>query len=208
MHRQTAMRRLAAICLCLLATGCGTRIVLTIPRSPFASQQLPAPRPEGECRYLNVLVDYSTRASGMSSRDVALSAAVAETMAKEFRRLGAKVTDEPGQAYWSLMLLAVHNERDGGFIFSATLALRELAEARDTGIQTYATASDPSAPPTFYTGISYGSLDDLGRLTRKFVETADAALLPSARQLCAFEVDENERHDSVDAQIPLPALPL
>jgi hypothetical protein len=208
MHKLTAMRRLAAIGLCLLATGCGTRIVLTIPRSPFAAPPAPAPRPEGERRYLNLLVDYSTQASGMSARDVALSADVAESMTKEFQRLGAHVTDEPAQAYWSLMLLAIHNERDEGFIFSATLALRELAEARDTGIQTYATASEGNAPPTFYTGISYGSLQDLGRLTRKFAETADAALLPSARQLCAFESNENERHDAVDAQIPLPALPL
>jgi hypothetical protein len=115
------------------------------------------------------------------------------------------VTDEPGQAYWSLMLLAVHNERDEGFIFSATLALRELAEARDTGIPTYAAESENGAPPTLFTGISYGSLGDVGRLARKFVVTADAALLPSARQLCVFEVEENERHEAVEAQVPLPA---
>jgi len=202
------MRRLAAIGLCLLATGCGTRIVLTIPRSPFAARQASAPRPEGECRYLNVLVGYSTQASGMSARDVALSAEVAEAMTQEFQRLGAHVTNEPGQAYWSLMLLAVHNERDDGFIFSATLALRELAESRDTGIPTYTASPKTSAPPTLYTGISYGSLDDVGRLARRFVATADAALLPSARQLCAFEALENERHDAVDAQVPAPELPL
>jgi len=202
------MRRLAAIALCLLATGCGTRIVLTIPRSPFVAREPLAPRPERECRYLNVLIGYSTQASGMSARDVALSAEVAEAMKQEFQRRGARVTDEPGQAYWSLMLMAVHNERDGGFIFSATLALRELAEARDGGIATYTTTPDDSAPPTLYTGISYGGLDDVGKLARKFVETADAALLPSARQLCAFESLENERHDAVEAQVPLPELPL
>jgi hypothetical protein len=204
-QRLTVMRRLAAIGLCLLATGCGTRIVLTIPRSPFAAAPAVAPRPEGQCRYLNVLVGYSTQASGMSARDVALSADVAEVMKQEFRRLGANVTDEPGQAYWSLMLLAVHNERDEGFIFSATLALRELAEARDTGIPTYAAESENGAPPTLFTGISYGSLGDVGRLARKFVVTADAALLPSARQLCVFEVEENERHEAVEAQVSLPA---
>jgi hypothetical protein len=202
------MRRLAAIALCLAATGCGTQIVLRIPPSPFAARPAPAPRPEGECRYLNVLVGYSTQASGMSARDVALSAEVAEAMKQEFVRLGARVTDQPGQAYWSLMLLAVHNERDDGFIFSATLALRELVEARDVGIPTYSTSPDAGAPPTLYTAISYGGLEDVGRLARKFVETADAALLPSARQLCAFEAHENERQDAVDAQVPLPELPL
>jgi hypothetical protein len=186
-----AMLRLVAIALCLLGTGCGSTIVLRIPRSPFAAKEVAAPRPEGQCRYLNVLVGSSTQA-----------------MTKEFQRLGATVTKEPAQAYWSLMLLAVHNERDDGFIFSATLALRELAEAHDTGIPTYTTESGPPAPPTLYTGISYGSLEDVGRLARKFVERADAALLPSARQLCAFEVEENERHDTVDSQVPLPALPL
>jgi len=203
-----AMLRLVAIALCLLGTGCGSTIVLRIPSSPFAAREVEAPRPEGNCRYLNVLVGYSTQASGMSARDVSLSAEVAEAMRQEFQRLGATVTEEPGQAYWSLMLLAVHNERDDGFIFSATLALRELAEARDTGIPTYATQSGSPAPPTLYTGISYGSLEDVGRLARKFVERADAALLPSARKLCAFEVEENERHDTVDSQVPLPALPL
>lgn len=208
-HRLAAMRRLAAICLCLLASGCGTRIVLTIPGSPFAVREAPAPRPDRECRYLSVLVGYSTQAAGMSARDVALSAEVAEAMKQEFQRLGAHVTDEPGQAYWSLMLLAVHNERDGGFIFSATLALRELAEARDTGIPTYTSGGgDGASAPTLYTGISYGSLEDVGRLARKFVQTADAALLPSARQLCAFDAQETLRHDAVDEQVPLPELPL
>lgn len=203
-----AMFRLVAIVLCLLGTGCGSTIVLRIPNSPFAAKEVAPPRPEGQCRYLNVLVGYSTQASGMSTRDVSLSAEVAEAMTQEFQRLGATITKEPAQAYWSLMLLAVHNERDDGFIFSATLALRELAEAHDTGIPTYATESGSPAPPTLYTGISYGSLEDVGRLARKFVERADAALLPSARQLCAFEVEENERHDTVDSQVPLPALPL
>ncbi len=182
--------------------------MLTIPEFPFAPAAAPAPRPEVACRYLNVLVGYSTQASGMSGRDVELSAEVAEAMTQEFERLGAHVTHEPGQAYWSLMLMAIHNERDDGFIFSATLALRDLAESRDPGIATYAKSADPTAPPTLYTGISYGSLQDVGRLARQFVQTADAALLPSARQLCAFEAAEQDRHDEVDAQVPVPELPL
>jgi hypothetical protein len=202
------MRRLAASALALLATGCGSRLLLTIPEFPFAPAAAPAPRPEVECRYLNVLVDYSTQAAGMSARDIDLSAAVAETMAREFERLGATVTDEPGHAYWSLMLMAIHNERDDGFIFSATLTLRDLAEARDPGIATYAKEADPNALPSLYTGISYGSLQDVERFARQFVQKADAALLPSARQLCAFEATEQQRHDDVDAQVPVPELPL
>jgi len=193
------MRRLTATALSLLAAGCGA--------SSFGTQAS-APRPQRECRYLNVLVDYSREAAGMSSRDVQLSAEVAETMSQELERLGARVTDEPGHAYWSLMLMAIHNERDGGFIFSATLALRQLAESHDPGIATYAKPDDESAPATLYTAISYGSLEDVERLARHYIQQADAALLPSARQLCAYDGDEDERHDSVEAQVPHPALPL
>jgi hypothetical protein len=195
------MRKLAATACCVLAAGCAGR-------SPLFGAEAPASRPRGECRYLNVLVDYSRDAAGMSSRDVQLAAQVAETMAKELERLGARVTEEPGQAYWSLMLMAIHNERDGGFIFSATLALRQLSESRDPGIATYAKPEDESAPASLYTAISYGSLEDVERLARIYVQKADAALLPSARQLCAYEGDEEQRHDSVEAQVPDPALPL
>jgi hypothetical protein len=194
------MRHLAATALCVLAAGCGTRL-------PFLAEA-PAPRPRSECRYLNVLVDYSKEAAGMSFRDVQLSAEVAETMTKELERLGTRVTREPGHAYWSLMLLAIHNERDGGFIFSATLALRQLAESRDPGIATYAKPGEESAPATLYTAISYGSLQDVERLARQYIQKADAALLPSARQLCAFEGEEDARHDAVEAQVRHPALPL
>ena len=202
------MRRIAAIALALLSTGCGTRIVLTIPRLPSLRAEAPAVRPGPSCRYLNVLIDYSTQAAGMSAEDVRLSAEVADAMAQEFQRLGARVTEEPGQAYWSLMLMAVHNQRDGGFVFSAMLALRELTEARDPGIATYAKSDQGAGQPTMYTAISYGSLEDAARMARHYVQTADAALLPSARQLCAFEDQEDQRHSEVDAQVPRPELPL
>jgi hypothetical protein len=202
------MRRLAAIGLCLIATGCGTRVVLTVPRLPGFGEAAAGPRPEAGCRYLNILVDYSTRATGMSAQDVALSARVAEAMKQELGRLGARVTEEPAEAYWSLMLLAVHNERDGGFIFSAMLALRDLAETRDPGIATYAKPGKDDAKPTMYTGVSYGSHQDVERLAREYVRKADAALLPSARELCEFEAQEARRHTEVDDQVPHPDLPL
>jgi hypothetical protein len=195
------MGRLAAAALCLLAAGCAAR-------SPLLAAEASAPRPRDGCRYLNVLLDYSKEADGMSFRDVQLSEEIAGAMAKELERLGARLTEEPGQAYWSLMLMAIHNERDGGFIFSATLTLRQLSESHDPGIATYAKPEDEAAPATLYMAISYGSLQDAQRLAREFVRQADAALLPSARQLCAFEGDEEARHDAVEAQVRDPARPL
>jgi hypothetical protein len=203
------MRRLLAIGSLLLATtGCGTKIVLTVPKFPsFGDRAAAEPRPAEGCRYLNLLVNYSTQAAGMSARDVQLSATVAEVMKQEFARAGVDVIDEPSGAYWSLMLMAIHNVRDDGFIFSATLSLRDLSEARDPGIATYA-ESRKAGPATMYTAISYGSQQDLERRARDFVHAADAALLPSARDLCASEASEETRHQSVEAQVPNPALPL
>ena len=195
------MPRFAAAVFCLLAAGCAAR-------SPLLGAADPASRPAGKCRYLNVLVDYSKEAAGMSLRDVRLSAEIAGAMSKELERLGARLTEEPGQAYWSLMLMAIHNERDGGFIFSATLSLRQLSESHDPGIATYTRPGDEAAPATLYMAISYGSLQDAERLAREFVRQADAALLPSARQLCAFEGQEEARHDAVEAQVADPARPL
>jgi len=203
------MRRLLAIGSLLLATtGCGTRVVLTVPKFPsFGDRQAAAARPPTECRYLNVLVNYSTQAEGMSARDVQLSATVAEVMKQEFARAGVDVTEEPAGAYWSLMLMAIHNVRDDGFIFSATLSLRDLSEANDPGIATYA-KTRKTGPATMYTAISYGSQQDLERRARDFVNAADTALLPSARELCASEAHEEGRHQAVEAQVPDPALPL
>jgi hypothetical protein len=203
------MRRLATLAL-LLATGCGTQIVLRIPRLPsLASEPTPVAEAQPNCRYLNVLVDYSTQASGMDLRDVNLSAQVAEVMKKEFGRLGVHVTEDPNQAYWSLMLIAVHNRRDGGFIFSAMLHLRDLSEARDPGIATYARPGKVAVSiPSMYTGVSYGSQQDVERLAREYVRKAEQALLPSARQLCDFDTQEARSGSSVEEQIPHPELPL
>jgi len=193
------MRRLATLALCLLAAGCATR-------PPQPGSEVARPR---DCRYLNFLVDYSREAAGMSFRDVQLSEEIAGAMTKELERLGARKTEEPGEAYWSLMLMAIHNVRDGGFIFSATLSLRQLSESHDPGIATYARPGDAAAAPaTLYMAISYGSLQDAEQLAREFVRQADAALLPSARQLCAFEGQEEARHDAVEAQVADPARPL
>ena len=203
------MRRLAALAL-LLATGCGTHVVLRIPDFPsLASEPAPAPAPEPSCRYLNVLVDYSTEASGLALRDVSLSAHVAEVMKKEFARLGVHVTEDPGEAYWSLMLIAVHNQRDGGFIFSAMLHLRDLSEARNPGIATYSRPTKVAVSiPSMYNGVSYGSQQDVDKLAREYVQKAEQALLPSARQLCEFETQEARQRSAVDDQVAHPELPL
>ena len=206
------MRHLVALGSLLLAStvtaGCGTQMVVSFPEFPsFGKETAAAPRPSADCRYMNVLINYSTQAAGMSSQDLQIAADVAASMKKEFARLGAKVIEEPSGAYWSLMLMAVHNVRDDGFIFSATLSLRDLSEARDPGIATYAAASRPG-PATLYTAISYGSLEDLERRARDFVRAADAARLPTSRALCASEASEEGRHESVEAQVPDPSLPL
>lgn len=204
------MRRLAALAL-LLGTGCGTHVVLRIPDFPsFASAPAPVASAEPNCRYLNVLIDYSTEASGLELRDVSLSAHVAEVMKKEFARLGIHVTEDPNEAYWSLMLIAVNNQRDGGFIFSAMLHLRDLSEARNPGISTYARASKkvPASLPSMYTGVSYGSHQDVDKLAREYVQKAEEALLPSARQLCEFETQEAKQRTEVDDEVPHPELPL
>ena len=204
------MRRLAALAL-LLATGCGTHVVLRIPDFPaLASQPAPAAAPEPSCRYLNVLVDYSTEASGLALRDVSLSAHVAEVMKKEFGRLGVHVTQDPSEAYWSLMLIAVHNQRDGGFIFSAMLHLRDLSEARNPGISTYSLPKKVAAVsmPSMYTGVSYGSQQDVDKLAREYVQKAEQALLPSARQLCEFETLEARQSTALDDQVAHPEAPL
>ena len=195
--------------LLLLATGCGTRVVLSIPRMP-GSEPPPLARPAVDCRYLRVLVDFSTRGTGMTARDVELSAHVAEVMRREFARIGAIVTDEPAEAYWSLMVMAAHNVRDDGYVFSAMLTLRNLREGHDPGLATYAkdAADDGEALPTMYTGMSYGARQDVDRLARRWVQEADAALLPSARQLCEFEATEAHRRSTVDEQIPHPDVPL
>ena len=183
--------------------------MLRIPDLPSFASEAPAPAPDPGCRYLNVLVDYSTEASGLALRDVGLSAHVAEVMKKEFARLGVHVTENPAEAYWSLMLIAVHNQRDGGFIFSAMLHLRDLDEARNPGISTYSRPGKVSVSiPSMYTGVSYGSQQDIDKLAREYVQKAEQALLPSARTLCDFDAQEARRHDSVDQQVARPELPL
>jgi hypothetical protein len=204
-----SMKRIALACLIALTTGCGTRLVIDLPKLPPVGFREAAPRPQPGCTYLNVVVDYSTNAMGMTAKDVALSAHVAQAMARELTRLGAHVSEDPGSAYWSLMIMATHNIRDGGFIFSAYLTLRNLQEVRDSGLAIYAgsqAADDKQA--TMYTGVSYGSHQDLDKMAREFVRQADAALLPAARELCAFEALEARRRDEVDEQVPYPELPL
>ena len=60
------MRRLATLALpLLLATGCGRTVVLRLPDLPsLAQEEAATAEARPSCRYLNVLVDYSTEASG------------------------------------------------------------------------------------------------------------------------------------------------
>lgn len=201
------MRYVGALALLLtLGLGCGTRVVLTIPQLP-GSEPPQVARPDDGCRYLRVLVDFSTQATGMTSRDVQLSAYVAEVMKRELVEIGAYVTEDPRDAYWSLMVMAAHNPRDDGYLFSAMLSLRNLREGHDPGLATYA-KPEHEVLPTMYTGMSYGSHQDVDRLARQWVRKADEALLPSAREMCEFEAAEARRRTTMDEQVPHPDVPL
>jgi hypothetical protein len=201
------MTRLGSLALLLiLSLGCGTRVVLTIPHLPGTGPP-PLARPDDECRYLSVLVDFSTQGTGMTSRDVQLSAHVAEVMKRELAQIGAHVTDDPRDAYWSLMVMAVHNRRNDGYLFSAMLTLRNLREGHDPGLATYA-KPEQEALPTMYTGMSYGSHQEVDHLARQWIRKADEALLPSAREMCEFEAAEARRRTTVDEQVPHPDVPL
>jgi len=93
------------------------------------------------------------------------------------------------------------------------LHLRDLSEARNPGIATYsrptkATKVPTSSIPSMYTGVSYGSQQDVDKLAREYVQKAEEALLPSARQLCEFETQEARQRSDVDEQVPDSDLPL
>ena len=66
----------------------------------------------------------------------------------------------------------------------------------------------PTSLPSMYTGVSYGSHQDVDRLAREYVRKAEEALLPSARELCEFETQEARTRTGIDEQVPHPELPL
>jgi hypothetical protein len=185
------------VCLCF---GCGHVASRNVsPVAPQLGHELE--RPAADCRYLSVWVDYSHDATGLTRKDLKLNESIAKLMERELSRIGHRISDDPRSAYWSLMIMGANTGYRDQFVFTAMLSLRNLQESYGSGLVGYS-GSDESAPPTMYTGLSYGSRRELGRLVREYVRAADTALLPLTRQLCDIEAADQQRELDLERQIP------
>ena len=164
-----------------------------------ASLQFPPELPS-ECRFLNVWIDYPREGTGMSSRDLVLNAKIAGLMKREFSNRGHGISEDPGDAYWSLLIMA-SNMGHGQYTFSATLKLRNLTEHHNSGLMRYPRAGEPNVPMT-YAALSHGPRKDLRRQVREYVERANAALMPVSQSLCMFDAHDDYREQDLELQIP------
>lgn len=200
------MRLLTLATIGCLLMGCASPVVLVFPgfaATPVA-EEAELRVPDG-CRYSSIVVTHARASRDALGDDVELSARVAELMRREFARRGATITPDPLAAYWSLMVLAASDARHyDGFLFSATLALRDMHEGRDPGITAYGESGDLGGTPTVYAGLGYGPGYALEATVRDFVRRADAALLPAARGLCEHEARERSREAELEAALPVP----
>jgi len=199
------MRVLTILLAACLMLGCSSPVVVVIPgfsrgREPVTTNA----RFPDDCRYTGLVITHGMSKKLSALDDVELGARIAELMRTEFRRAGAKVTDDAREAYWSLMVLAASDDRHyEGFLFSAILELRQMHEGHDPGVTAYG-GRRGSKTPTVYSALGFGPGYELERTVRAFVEQADAALLPAARSLCAHEVAERSRDDDFEALVPTP----
>jgi hypothetical protein len=197
------MRVLTILLAACLLLGCSSPVVVVIPgfslgREPVTEHA----RVPDNCRYMGLVITHSLSSELSALEDVELGARIAELMRSEFRRAGAKVTDDAREAYWSLMVLAASDDRHyEGFLFSAILELRQIHEGHDPGVTAYA-GRRGNRTPTVYSALGFGPGYELERTVRAFVEEADAALLPAARSLCAHEVAELDRDDHAESLVP------
>jgi len=197
------MRWLVTIALACLAAGCSTPTVIVIPGlrgggEPVATTRMP------QCRYSRVSISHAESA-GLSSGDLALNARVSAMLGNEWRRRGASVTEEAGDAYWSIMVIAAEDPRfHDGFVFSATVSLRQFHESHDPGLTALESRDTAGGPPTLYTGIGYGPGHELASTVARFVSNADAALLPAAESLCRQEGHEILRDVEAELAVPRP----
>jgi hypothetical protein len=185
------------VCACL---GCGHLASGNL--SPIDGQTHPElERPSASCRYLSIWVDYSHDATGLTPKDLKLNESIAHLMERELTRLGHRISEDPQLAYWSLTIMGAHTGYRDQFVFTAMLSLRNLEEAYGSGLVGYSNP-DESVPPTMYTGLTYGSRRELGRLVRSYVRAADTALLPLTRRLCDVEAADQSRELDLEEQIP------
>jgi hypothetical protein len=102
------------------------------------------------------------------------------------------------------MVMASRDERHyEGFVFSATVALRQLHEGHDPGVTVYSSRSDPGSP-TMYSGLGYGPGEELEQTVSAFIRRADAVLLPAVRNLCEYQARNEAHEDDLEQRIPVP----
>lgn len=200
------MRRLIVIGLLGLCIGCAKPLVIVVPgidSSPEADTAS-AERLPDDCPFNRIAITHSQNAPTMSNDDLAVSAKVAELFRRELSKTGATITNTPEDAYWSLMVMAASDARHyEGFIFSASIRLRDLREGRDPGITAYR-AGRGSQSPVLYSGLGFGPGYVLEETVKEFARRADAALLPTARGLCGYAEAEERREADLEAHFPVP----
>lgn len=198
------MRWVFLIALPCLAVGCSTPTVIVIPATSSGSAAPPHARLP-QCRYARMVISHG-ESSRLSSNDLGLNAKVSALMSNEWRRRGASVIDEPGDAYWSIMVLAAEDTRfRDGFVFSATVSLRGFQESHDSGVTALDSGDGASGRPILYTGLAFGPGHKLASIVARFVSNADAALLPVAKALCDQEGREIIRDVEAELAVPRPS---
>jgi hypothetical protein len=204
--RRSIMRIVTVVSLFGLCLGCAQPLIIVVPgvapreaRNAISAERLP----DG-CPYTRMAITHSRTGSSISNADLHVSSKIAELMRREFVNSGATITDRPADAYWSLMVMAVADDRHyEGFIFSASIGLRALQEGHDPGITSYK-ASTSGESPIIYSGLGFGPGYVLEETVREFVRRADTALLPAAQRLCAYAEAENFRESELEARLPVP----
>jgi hypothetical protein len=200
------MRNLIAVSLLGLCLGCAQPLIIVVPSLTPRDASITAKveRLPESCPYTRIAITHSRSGPSITTEDLEVSSKIAALMRREFLNSGATITDVPDEAYWSLMVMAVSDDRHyEGFIFSASIQLRDLHEGHDPGITTYK-ATNSAQSPVFYSGLGFGPGYVLEDTIRKFVQRADDALLPAARRLCQYDESENLREAALQARIPAP----
>lgn len=178
------------------------------------------PPPLENCATLTILVDASRRG------DPQIAARTRRAMSSELERFGARISDSPAGAYWSLMILASPNSRRDGFIVSVLLSARTASEGIGPGMTTFAreqraepeaaagagdgdaAAADAAPVPTLYSGLAYGSWGQLESQARALARQAYTTVYPALRRLCDYEASERLRERALEEQLPAPPRPL
>jgi hypothetical protein len=187
-----------------LAVGCSTPTVIVFPATHSLPLAAPGYQRMPQCRYSRVAISHA-ESSHFSAADIELNLRISLLLGDELRRRGASVMEDAAHAYWSVTVLAAEDPRfRNGFVFSATVALREFGESHAPGVTTLGPGPGDGGLPTFYTGLGFGPGHDLVSTLIRFVNNADAVMLPVAEKLCQQEGREILRDVEAELAIPLP----